>query len=484
MGIGVTRLITRVRAGVDPRAVFVATCHPPGSASGVRAVLSAVVARGSDYYYFVTWVFSRIMEYEDDHPHTSGSRAAAARVGHVPRSVPCPFRPQRGSPRPGALLDRAADRVAQQELRHHRPKCPRHLRTATPRPAHHDGLGRGRPQPPARPAPAAIAQRGGRRPDLRRHWLRQAGHVLRGRGPPVLRHPGQGRQLPGHRQLPLRRTHPGLASRHPTVPAEGLGRRRVAAGQGPGAGGDRLPDQAADRSGPPGPGQGLGRALGLCDRRRGLRRQPQLPGRPGAAPPALRGCRPRRLRRGAVSARRGGAPGRCPDPGPSGAVVALGGLAGGEPGLDARPIRRVARLAGDVVGAAAGWLIGERASDGKCRYYWSNFGPAVALERLVEYAHRRHWVEQYHEEAKGLLGWDQYQGRLWQGFHRHAVSVMLAYSFLVWPEWQRRQERTRPGRPRRAFSPSAGSASVVAAGGPSPGLRLAPPRSGQRVAGA
>ena len=30
---------------------------------------------------------------------------------------------------------------------------------------------------------------------------------------------------------------------------------------------------------------------------------------------------------------------------------------------------------------------------------------------MVEYAHRRHWVEQYHEEAKGLLGWDQYQGR-------------------------------------------------------------------------
>jgi DDE superfamily endonuclease len=58
----------------------------------------------------------------------------------------------------------------------------------------------------------------------------------------------------------------------------------------------------------------------------------------------------------------------------------------------------------------AGWLIGEDASDGKRRYYWSNFGPEVALGRLVEDAHRRHWVEQYHEEAKGLLGWDQYQG--------------------------------------------------------------------------
>src|SRR4051794_12489937 len=100
-----------------------------------------------------------------------------------------------------------------------------------------------------------------------------------------------------------------------------------------------------------------------------------------------------------------------------------------------------------------GWLIGEDASDGKRRYFWSNFGPDVALPRMVEYAHRRHWVEQYHEEAKGLLGWDQYQGRLWPGFHRHAVCVMLAYSFLVWREWQQRQERARPGRPRRPFSP-------------------------------
>jgi SRSO17 transposase len=130
----------------------------------------------------------------------------------------------------------------------------------------------------------------------------------------------------------------------------------------------------------------------------------------------------------------------------------------------------------------AGWLIGEDGSDGKRRYYWSNFGPSMPLARMVEYAHRRHWVERYHEEAKGLLGWDQYQGRLWRGFHRHAVSVMLAYSFLVWQEWQRRPERARPGRPRRAFSPSAGPAAGGAARDPPPALRLAPPRSGQGVA--
>jgi SRSO17 transposase len=120
-----------------------------------------------------------------------------------------------------------------------------------------------------------------------------------------------------------------------------------------------------------------------------------------------------------------------------------------------------------------GWLIGEDASDGKRRYYWSNFGADTPLERMVEYAHRRHWVEQYHQQAKGLLGWDQYQGRLWPGFHRHAVSVMLAYSFLVWQEFQHRQQVRRRGRPRRPFSPSARPPAPAAAGGASPHQRLA-----------
>ena len=122
-----------------------------------------------------------------------------------------------------------------------------------------------------------------------------------------------------------------------------------------------------------------------------------------------------------------------------------------------------------------GWLIGERpgrGQTGKAKYHWSNFGSEMPLATLVEYGHRRNWVERYHEEAKGLLGWDQYQGRLWVGFHRHAVGVMLAYSFLVWQEWHQRRERCRRGRPRRTFSPSAGSPPCIAAGGPSTGDRL------------
>jgi SRSO17 transposase len=120
-----------------------------------------------------------------------------------------------------------------------------------------------------------------------------------------------------------------------------------------------------------------------------------------------------------------------------------------------------------------GWLIGEDGTDGKRRYYWSNFGPHTPLGRMVEYAHRRYWVEQFHEEAKGLLGWDQYQGRLWTGFHRNSVLVMLAYSFLVWQEYQQRQTARRRGRPRRPFSPSAGPPAAAPAGGASADRRLA-----------
>jgi SRSO17 transposase len=107
-----------------------------------------------------------------------------------------------------------------------------------------------------------------------------------------------------------------------------------------------------------------------------------------------------------------------------------------------------------------GWLLGQRPGRGQTgdrKYYWSNFPAHTPLAVMVEYTHRRCWVEQYHEEAKELLGWDQYQGRLWEGFHRQAVTVMLAYSFLVWLEWHERSNTRRPGPPRGVFSPATGS---------------------------
>ena len=101
--------------------------------------------------------------------------------------------------------------------------------------------------------------------------------------------------------------------------------------------------------------------------------------------------------------------------------------------------------------------MGERATQGQSeewKYFWSNLPPDTSLEALAGYAHRRHGIEQFHEEAKGELGWDQNQGRLWPGFHRHAVTVMVAYSFLVWLARQQRYRHTRQGCQGDPFSPS------------------------------
>jgi SRSO17 transposase len=104
-----------------------------------------------------------------------------------------------------------------------------------------------------------------------------------------------------------------------------------------------------------------------------------------------------------------------------------------------------------------GWLLMEITAEGHYEYYWSNFPKDATLKKVVEYAKRRHWIEQFHEEAKQELGWAEYQGRTWKGLLRHTVSVLMAYSFLVIEEVNQREERKKPGRPRRPFSPSAGS---------------------------
>ncbi len=123
-----------------------------------------------------------------------------------------------------------------------------------------------------------------------------------------------------------------------------------------------------------------------------------------------------------------------------------------------------------------GWLLGHRPGRGQTgdgKYCWSDGPAAPPLAVLGEYAHRSHGVEHYQEEAKTELGWDQYQGQRWDGFHRHALTGRLSYRFLVWLEGREREHRKGSGRPRAAFSPAPGPPPRAAAGGPSPGERMA-----------
>jgi SRSO17 transposase len=91
-----------------------------------------------------------------------------------------------------------------------------------------------------------------------------------------------------------------------------------------------------------------------------------------------------------------------------------------------------------------GWLIGERplpGESGDAKWYFSTLPADTPWERLIALAHQRWVIEQFYEDAKGECGLDHYQGRTWDGLHRHIALTMLAYSLLV----TRRFPATRSG---------------------------------------
>ena len=113
-----------------------------------------------------------------------------------------------------------------------------------------------------------------------------------------------------------------------------------------------------------------------------------------------------------------------------------------------------------------GWLLAERpvseavADDGqatpvepqekaeeKIKYWFSVLPEDASLQRLVLLAHARWVIEQFYEDAKQECGLDHYQGRSFNGLHRHLALVMLAYSFLML------QRLTLPLPPGEAFPP-------------------------------
>ncbi len=108
----------------------------------------------------------------------------------------------------------------------------------------------------------------------------------------------------------------------------------------------------------------------------------------------------------------------------------------------------------------------------------SGFGvdlPAeTPLSRLVELAHLRWPIEQFYEDAKGECGLDHFQGRSWDGLHRHLALVMLAYTLLMLQSLGQ-QVRTDPVPAGAAFLPCS---TTQPSGLPSPGARPALPGCG------
>jgi SRSO17 transposase len=101
-----------------------------------------------------------------------------------------------------------------------------------------------------------------------------------------------------------------------------------------------------------------------------------------------------------------------------------------------------------------GWLLAERplpGQEGKRKWYYSNLPADTPLQRLATLAHSRWIIEQFYEEAKGECGLDHFQGRRWDGLHRHWALVMLTYSFLS------QQRILIPQSPQGFFPPYRGA---------------------------
>src|SRR5207253_7099355 len=95
------------------------------------------------------------------------------------------------------------------------------------------------------------------------------------------------------------------------------------------------------------------------------------------------------------------------------------------------------------------WLIGEHRTSGEKKYYLANLPAAADLRTLAATIKARWICEQAHQQLKEELGLDHFEGRSWQGLHRHALMTMIAYAFL------QHRRLAQAGRKKKNQRPSA-----------------------------
>lgn len=94
------------------------------------------------------------------------------------------------------------------------------------------------------------------------------------------------------------------------------------------------------------------------------------------------------------------------------------------------PPQRIGELGQQHLPGEELWLVGEHRSTGGRKYYLRNLPADTPLRKLAG-AIKARWVcEQAHQQLKEELGLDHFEGRSWQGLHRHALMSMIAFAFL------------------------------------------------------
>src|SRR5262245_58236484 len=95
-----------------------------------------------------------------------------------------------------------------------------------------------------------------------------------------------------------------------------------------------------------------------------------------------------------------------------------------------RPPQRIRDKGQQHLPGDEAWLIGEHRMSGETKYYLANLPAKTDLRTLAATIKARWICEQAHQQMKEELGLDHFEGRSWQGLHRHALMTMLAYAFL------------------------------------------------------
>lgn len=94
------------------------------------------------------------------------------------------------------------------------------------------------------------------------------------------------------------------------------------------------------------------------------------------------------------------------------------------------PTQRIHDMGAQHLPGEEVWVIGEHRSTGERKYYLSNLPANTPIKQLAG-AIKARWVcEQAHQQLKEELGLDHFEGRSWQGLHRHCLMCMIALAFL------------------------------------------------------
>ena len=119
------------------------------------------------------------------------------------------------------------------------------------------------------------------------------------------------------------------------------------------------------------------------------------------------------------------------------------------------PTQRIHDMGAQHLPGEEVWVIGEHRSTGERKYYLSNLPASTPIKELAG-AIKARWVcEQAHQQLKEELGLDHFEGRSWQGLHKHCLMCMIALAFLQ----SRRLKQAKGGKKNRRTSASAKPAS-------------------------